>query len=300
MKTSKTPRLRVLRAIEPNAGLRVECAKKVGNALKDLSGTLSAQALECFREGDAFMSRPDFLNMVAAEMRRMPEAEGMLGQFTADAAPPELAQDAWLTQRQRNVLKACAHLFHAPGKFAVQSAQGLLKGLSARSGNHFSNGFGLAQVHAAVEKGPVGKFAPAGRHGTGSKQGLQDGGDNELASMAVYFRTVFARVGPWARHVDTEHLVKPATCVIMKGAVIESPGHEIREIRSGWRKKQAQELVSHWAGKSDDGNGPIARGRGLCGNGGLPCGKIVCCHDMVSRSSLRRAGEGLASSPFHG
>lgn len=111
MKTSKTPRLRVLRAIEPNAGLSVECAKKIGKALKDLSGALSAQALECFQEGDAFMSRPDFMSMVAAEMRRMPEAEGLLGQFTADAAPPELIQDAWLTQRQRNALKACARAF---------------------------------------------------------------------------------------------------------------------------------------------------------------------------------------------
>lgn len=57
------------------------------------------------------MARPDFLDLVAAEIRRMPETEEVLGQLSMDAKPLELAQDAWLTQKQRNVLKACARAF---------------------------------------------------------------------------------------------------------------------------------------------------------------------------------------------
>ena len=122
MKT-RGPRLKVLKAIEPNVGLRAACAKKLGKALKDLSGELRKQALACFKDGDAFMSRPDFMSMVAAEMRRLPESEELL---TQDAKPPELAQDAWLTQRQRNVLKACARAM-------------IKYGLDAKAVSHWQN-----------------------------------------------------------------------------------------------------------------------------------------------------------------
>lgn len=110
MKTKKSPRLKVLRGIEPNAGLRVACAKRINTALKRLSTELRKQALKSFRAGDSFMASPGFISMVATEMRFMPEGRELLS-LPQDVRPPQLTQDAWLTPAQRSVIKACARAF---------------------------------------------------------------------------------------------------------------------------------------------------------------------------------------------
>src|SRR6187397_2218050 len=75
----------------------------------------------------------------------------------------------------------------------------------ALSANQIHYGFSLGQIHLAIQKSALRKFARPCRSRTCVKTGFKDPGGHEDSAMAGYFHQILARIAGWCtmnRHYD--------------------------------------------------------------------------------------------------
>ena len=143
---------------------------------------------------------------------------------------------------------------------AVQLGGGEACAFSGRSRDHFRHGFGLRQVHSAVEEGPAGEFPAFGQPSAAGKARLQHRGQQDRPAVALEFRHVFAGKGLGTGHVDRQRVVEHVAFRIQNAPAPQGPRPESVSL-SGGPEQVFQNGQRRRAADPDDAHAARSGGR---------------------------------------
>ena len=175
---------------------------------------------------------------------------------------------------------------HTPPQFAFQTLEPIAHGLARRRGNQFGHGFGLTEIHAAVDIGPAAELAAFGSPRAPAQDGLQNGLHQIDAAVTLNFRHILAGEGARPRHEHGQHIVQRPV-IIQNHTVMQHPG---TKIRNGGRRPEygRQHVPGFRPGNADNSHAACAARRGY-GRDGI--------HQACPRSGRRRQMTTRLSGP---
>ena len=116
-----------------------------------------------------------------------------------------------------------AHVAYDPGQAAFELADSAGQALGALSLNDVHDGFGLGQVDASVDEGPLGKFTGVGQPRAVAQDQAQDFAQRLAAAVALYFQHVLCRIRAGALHDEQDDFVHRFAVVVHDKAVLYGP-----------------------------------------------------------------------------
>ena len=148
---------------------------------------------------------------------------------------------------------------------AAHLARGVGGGVRRLRVDEVHDGFGLGEVHAAVEEGALCKFAGPGLPCPGGEQGLEARGQHGGGAVALQLHGVLTGVAAGSAGVDGQHLVDDAALDVQQCAARQRAVGRFREraARGG-----PEHPPGHGGGvvageaQDPDGAGLTARGHG--------------------------------------
>ena len=126
-------------------------------------------------------------------------------------------------QPRNEISQMKPHIAYNPGQAAFELADGAGQALGALGLNDVHDGLGLSQVEAAVDKGPLGKFAGIGQPRAVAQDQPQDFTQGLAAAVALYFQDILCRIRTGTLHDEKNNFVHRFAVVVYDQAVLYGP-----------------------------------------------------------------------------
>ena len=106
------------------------------------------------------------------------------------------------------MLHAFPQIADALPEHAVEFGGGKPRAFLGRRGDHFGDGFGLHQIHPAVEEGAAGEFPPLRKACPRAEARFKHRRQQDGAAVALEFRHIFPGKGLGAGHEHRQRVVE--------------------------------------------------------------------------------------------
>lgn len=173
------------------------------------------------------------------------------------------------THAGAQVFQRVAQGGHARPEQTVQPGRRQPRPFPGRSGDHFGHGFGLRQIHAAVEKGAAGELPAFRRARPGRQNGFQQRLEQRRAAVTMPLGHILARERARAGHENRQNIVDPPAFLIKRGPPVQRPGAKIPKHRRSGREARAKNGARERPAHPDDSDASAPRRSGDGGDGVL-------------------------------
>ena len=190
------------------------------------------------------------------------------------------------------VFQPAAQLLHLAAEKPVELGGSQVYALARGRGDEFRHGFGLGEIHAAVQKGAPGEFPPLGHARAPGKHGVEQRGKHGHTAMPLYFGAVFSGKGMGGLEEYGKGVVGFAVLSIQHTAVMQHARREIAEGGGGGAEHGKKNVVRLRPRYADDAH-PARSGSGGYGRDGVGIGSEI---DGAHFSSSARIMEERAGS----
>ncbi len=168
------------------------------------------------------------------------------------------------------MLKTCAQGGDAPPEHAVELGRGETGPFFGRGRDHLGHGFGLRQVHAAIQKSPAREFAAFGQTGPAGEAGFKHGGQQDGAAVTVELGHVLPGEGLGPGHGHGQRVVENRAVLVHDFSPAQHPRAKglflARRVEQRFQQGQGVRPAD-----ADDADAP---GTGRGGDGGDGGGRI--------------------------